>query len=141
VQEAQEAAKKGNMRDLFDIMRKMINTPMYCGMPVRDKAGSIITSVRGQLERWRQHFEEVLNTDSSFPVDREQTLPLPELQISVKPPSKREIIQAIKGMKNVKATGSDNIPAEILKVDPNVAADMLLLLFQDIWKEEKFPKE
>jgi hypothetical protein len=28
-----------------------------------------------------------------------------------------------------------------LKVDPNVAADMLLLLFQDIWKEEKFPKE
>jgi hypothetical protein len=24
---------------------------------------------------------------------------------------------------------------------PNVAADMLLLLFPDIWKEEKFPKE
>jgi hypothetical protein len=129
------------MRNLFDIMRKMINAPMYCGVPVRDKAGSIITSVQGQLERWRQHFEEVLNTDSSFPLDRYQAIPLPELQISVRPPSKREIILAIKGMKNGKAAGSDNIPAEILKVDPNVAADMLLLLFQDIWKEEKFPKD
>jgi hypothetical protein len=129
------------MRDVFDIVRKMTNTPMYCGVPVRDKAGSIITSVQGQLERWRQHFEEVLNIESSFPLDRERTLPLPELQISVRPPSKREIIQAIKGMKNGKAAGSDNISAEILKVDPNVAADMLLLLFQDIWKEEKFPKE
>jgi hypothetical protein len=28
-----------------------------------------------------------------------------------------------------------------LKVDPNVAADILLLLFQDIWKEGTFPKE
>jgi hypothetical protein len=75
------------MRDLFDIVRKMTNTPMYCCVPVRDKAGSI-TSVQGQLERWRQHFEEVLNTESSFPLDREQTLPLPELQVSVRPPSK-----------------------------------------------------
>jgi hypothetical protein len=74
-QGAQEAAKKGNMRDLFDIVRKMTNTPMYCGVPVRDKAGSIITSVHGQLERWRQHFEEVLNIENSFPLDREQTLP------------------------------------------------------------------
>jgi hypothetical protein len=59
-QEAQESAKKGNMRDLSDIVRKMTNTPMYCGVPVRDKAGSIITSVQGQLQRWRQHSEEVL---------------------------------------------------------------------------------
>jgi hypothetical protein len=87
-QEAQEAARKGNMRDLFDTARKMTITPMYCGMPMRDKAGSIITSVQGQLVR-RQHFEEVLNTESSLPLDREQTVPLPELQISVRPPSKR----------------------------------------------------
>jgi hypothetical protein len=37
-------------------------------------------------------------------------------------------------MINGKAAGSDNIPVEILKVDPNVAADMLLPLFQDTVK-------
>jgi hypothetical protein len=89
------------MSDLFDTVRKMTNTPMYCGVPVRDKAGSTVTTVQGQLERWG-HSEEVLNIESSLPLDREQTITLPELQISVRPPSRREIIQTIKGMKNGK---------------------------------------
>ena len=38
-------------------------------------------------------------------------------------------------MKNRKAAGADNIPAEVLK------ADILLPLFQDIWQREKFPEE
>jgi hypothetical protein len=44
-------------------------------------------------------------------------------------------------MKNGKAAGLDNIPAEILKADPYAAADILLPLFQDIWQKEKFLKE
>jgi hypothetical protein len=44
-------------------------------------------------------------------------------------------------MKNGKAAGSDNIPAEVLKADPYATADILLPLFQDIWQKEKFPKE
>jgi hypothetical protein len=53
----------------------------------------------------------------------------------------REIVDAIKTMKNGKAAGSDNIPAEVLKADPYAIADILLPLFQDIWQKEKFPKE
>jgi len=44
-------------------------------------------------------------------------------------------------MKNGKAAGADNIPAEVLKADPYMSADILLPLFQDIWQKEKFPKE
>ena len=44
-------------------------------------------------------------------------------------------------MKNGKATGTDNIPAEVLKADPYISADILLPLFQDIWQKETFPKE
>ena len=43
-----------------------------------------------------------------------------ELPISVRPPSKREIVNAIKAMKNGKAAGADNIPAEVLKLDPYI---------------------
>lgn len=35
----------------------------------------------------------------------------------------------------------DNIPAEILKMDPYTIADIFLLLFHDIWEEKKFPGE
>ena len=44
-------------------------------------------------------------------------------------------------MKNRKAAGADNIPAELLKADPYMSADILLPLFQDIWQREKFPKQ
>ena len=44
-------------------------------------------------------------------------------------------------MKNGKATGADNIPAEVLKVDPYLSADVLLPLFQEIWSFSKLPKE
>jgi hypothetical protein len=65
----------------------------------------------------------------------------PELQISVRPPSKREIIEAIKAMKKGKAAGIDNIPTEILQADPHLSAEMLYPLFLDTWKEERFPKD
>jgi hypothetical protein len=44
-------------------------------------------------------------------------------------------------MKKGKAAGIDNIPAEILQVDPHLSAEMLYPLFPDIWKEERFPKD
>jgi hypothetical protein len=75
-------------------------------------------------------------------MEREEPAKLPtELQISIRSPSKREIVNAIKAMKNGKAAGTDNIPAEVLKVDPYMSADILLPLFQIIWQKEKFNKE
>jgi hypothetical protein len=65
----------------------------------------------------------------------------PEQQINIRPPSKREIIEAIKAMKKGKAAGIDNIPAEVLQGDPHLSAEMLYPLFLDIWKEERFPKD
>jgi hypothetical protein len=65
----------------------------------------------------------------------------PELQISKRLPSKREIIEAIMAMKRGKAAGVDNIPAEILQVYPHPSAEMLYPLFLNIWKEVRFPKD
>jgi hypothetical protein len=70
-------------------------------------------------------------------VETEQTCP--ELQISVRPPTKKEIIETIKAMKKGKAAGIDNTTAELLQVDPHLSAEMLYPRFLDIWKEERFP--
>jgi len=54
----------------------------------------------------------------------------------------REIVNAIKVIKKGKAAGTDNIPAEVLKVDPYILFYFILLpLFQDIWQTETFPTE
>jgi hypothetical protein len=44
-------------------------------------------------------------------------------------------------MKKGKAAGIDNIPTEILQVDPHLSTEILCPLFLDIWKEERFPKD
>ena len=70
-------------------------------------------------------------------MEREEPASVPtELPISVRPPSKGEIFNAIKTMKNEKAAGADNIPPEVLKADPYTLANILLPLFQDIWQRE-----
>jgi hypothetical protein len=110
-------------------------------VPIRDKEGKPITSIEGQIHRWKEYLEEILNT-STINMEREELTSIPtELTISIRPPSKREIVNVIKAMKNGKAAGADNIPAEVLKTDPYISADILLPLFQDIWQKEVFPKE
>jgi hypothetical protein len=47
------------------------------------------------------------------------------LPISTAPPSIKEILEAIKRLKNDKAAGNDDIPAEVLKADANATARML----------------
>ena len=109
--------------------------------PIRDKEGKPITSIEGQIHRWKEYLEEILNT-CTINMEREELTSIPtQLTISIIPPSKREIVNAIKAMKNGKAAGADNIPAEVLKADPYISAHILLPLFQDIWQKEMFPKE
>jgi hypothetical protein len=132
---SQNAINKGNMKELYDTVWKMANAPVSRKVLVKYKNGKIMTSVQEQLERWKEHFSEVLNSEHPPNMNVETAQTCPQLQISIRPPSKREIIEAIKAMKKGKAAGIDNIPAEILQVDPHVSAEMLYPLFLDIWKE------
>jgi hypothetical protein len=131
--EAQTAANQGNTKGMFNSIRWLMNNIRQTAVPIRDKEGETITSIEGQIQRWKVYLEEILNT-STPPIGEKETVspsPTAELPISIKPPSKREIVGAIKTAKNGKAAGSDNIPAEVLKVDSYATADILLPLFQD----------
>jgi hypothetical protein len=44
-------------------------------------------------------------------------------------------------MKNGKAAGPDGIPAEALKTDVATTSDIILPLFERIWKQEEIPTE
>jgi hypothetical protein len=139
--EAQITANQGNIKGMFSSIRRLMKDVRPATIPIRDKEGRTITSTEGQIRRWKEFLEEILNTSTSL-TGREEPVSLPpELPISIKLPLKREIVDAIKAMKNGKASGSDNILAEVVKADPYATTDILLPLFQDIWQKEKFPKE
>jgi hypothetical protein len=58
-QKAEEAAKKGNMKELYDTMRVLTKK----ARPIKSKDGHLLTNEQDQIERWREYFLEILNRD------------------------------------------------------------------------------
>jgi hypothetical protein len=61
--------------------------------------------------------------------------------VNLDPPTKTEIKKALAQLNNGKAVSLDNINSEVLKVDPEISAEMLYPLLEKIWKEEMIPEE
>lgn len=138
--EAELAAGKRNMKELFDISRKLQQSSFRKSVPVKDKNGKLLVTVDEQLHRWKEHFEEVLNISRSG-IQVVEIPNAPKLKFNEHPPTVSEIEEAIKQMKNGKAAGTDGIPAEMFKSAPNLIAGILHPLFLDIWTNEEFPKD
>ena len=85
-----------------------------------------------QLNRWAEHFEELLNRPA--PQNQPDIQPAEtDLPIDCNKPTREEIKKAIAHMKNGKVAGPDGIPAEVLKADVNTSVEMLYCLFEEIW--------
>ena len=56
----------------------------------------------------------------------------PLLNVSIHPPSKTEIVRALKQLKNGKAVRPDEIPSGVLKINPITTAKMLQPFFLKI---------
>ncbi|XP_062566445.1 uncharacterized protein LOC134228767 [Saccostrea cucullata] len=137
--EPKKNASEQRMGDLYQITKKKLSErKRKTNMPVKDKQGNLITSEREQEDRWREHFEEVLNRQ-----EPNELAHIPEAdtdsEIETEEPSKAEIFKAITALKNNKAPGNDQLPAELFKADPNHAAGILHSLFTKIWNNNTIP--
>ena len=138
--EAEEAAGQGNLKDLYMVTKKLSGKFQQTDKPVKDKDGNPLTTTEEQLKRWTEHFRELLNrpTPEAPPdIPPAET----ELPINCNKPSLAEIKKAIKTLKNGKAAGPDEIPAEAIKADIDTAATILHSLFSKIWEKEELPAE
>ena len=139
-QEAEDAAGKGNMKEVYRITKKLSGKRSISHHQVHSKDGKLLTAENEQLNRWREYFEELLNrpppaiTPNIPPAN---TL----LNIKTEPPSKREIRKALQHLKNDKAPGPDGIPPEALKIDMKSSVDSLHKLFERIWNTEQMPED
>ena len=92
-EEAEDAARNENMKQLYDTTRKLSGKYSRPQRPVRDKEGNSIKTKDGQLHGWAEHFEELLNRPP--PVNPPDIQPAQtELPISCDIPSREEIRKA-----------------------------------------------
>ena len=102
---------------------------------ITEKAAEIIG-------RWRQHFSDLPSMTSSIAQDAlDRVISLPEYSCLDVPPTIDEITKAVRDLKNNKAPGSDDIPAEIYKHGGNTLLLRFYELFQVVWRDEEAPQE
>ena len=92
-EEAENAAASNNLRQLYDITRKLSGKCGRSERPVKDKEGNTVSGTEQQLHRWAEHFEELLNRPAPLnppdidPADN-------DLDINAEKPTREEIKQA-----------------------------------------------
>lgn len=59
--EAEDAAQKGDMRELYANIKKLSGKFNLPERPVKDREGKNIPGLEQQMRRWAEHFEELLN--------------------------------------------------------------------------------
>ncbi|CAG2220071.1 unnamed protein product [Mytilus edulis] len=112
--EAEAACSKGDTKTLYNITKQLSGKPPTSNTPIKDKDNNTLTKLEDQLERWKEHFEQVLNRPP--PTDPPELQNGPILNIKTSKITKTEVNKAIKSLKNGKAGGIDNIPPEAIKV-------------------------
>ena len=138
--QAEAAARQGNLKNLYLVSKKMTGRFRQTDKPVKDRYGNPLTTTEEQLKRWAEHFRELLNRpvpEAPPEIPPAET----ELPINCDKPSKAEIKKAIKTLRNGKAAGPDEIPAEAIKADLETATSMLYSLFSKIWDKEEIPAQ
>lgn len=127
-EEAEEASRNRNMKQLYDITRKLSGKYTKPERPVKDNESNTIKTI--DVNRWAEHFEELLNRPP--PTNLPDIQPAgKDLPISCDTPSRKEIRRAVQ-QKNCKATWPDNIPAKALKADMDTTVEMLYPLFRKV---------
>ncbi|KAL9979771.1 hypothetical protein ACROYT_G017482 [Oculina patagonica] len=138
--EAEAAAQKQEQGTVYRITKQICGGQRRGKAPICSKQGALLTTEKEQEERWVEHFQKVLikevPEEPAAAQDAEE-----DLDISIEPSTKEEIVEAIKDLKKGKAPGQDQLNAELFKCHPELAAEILLPLFAKVWNGEGIPSD
>ncbi|XP_055626490.1 LINE-1 retrotransposable element ORF2 protein isoform X1 [Toxorhynchites rutilus septentrionalis] len=108
----------------------------------RNKEGGILTNEREVIERWRQHYDEHLNSAQTGDLDGVEEVYTGAMNNDdVPPPTMGEVKEAINQLKNHKAAGKDGLVAELFKGGPRKLVECMHRLIVRIWDTEQLPEE
>ena len=102
----------------------------------------MITESQSILVRWKEHFNEILNCESTVQNDILSDIKqLPTREDLDRLPTIDELENAISKCKSGKAPGIDGIPAEVFKYGSQALKEKLLNLIHSCWEQRKLPQD
>ncbi|XP_055548204.1 uncharacterized protein LOC129731867 [Wyeomyia smithii] len=116
---------------------RTVPVPAMCNY----KDGNLITDKSQVARRWKQHFEVVLNGEEGRRVVVGNRIEIGEDGQAVDPPTLDEVKNACKELKNNKAAGKDDLPAELFKVGSERLCSAIHQIILRVWSEEQLPTD
>jgi hypothetical protein len=108
----------------------------------KQRNGDLVCGPEGILNRWKEHFEELLNAEQNV---RQQAQARASYRVDdgvdFPPPTRQELEDAIRKLKNNKAPGDDNLPGELFKAGGARLHEVMHRLILRAWSEESLPDE
>ena len=115
--------------------------------PVRTRTikkvnGDPCESVEESVNRWQEHFCQVLNVQSRYMEDTVASVQLMTVREELSmPPSEDEILAAMSSLKVGKAGGKNGVLPEMLKCCGANLLEHLVKLFHQVWRDGCVPQE
>ena len=103
---------------------------------IKDKNGRVLVDAEEIKKRWKEYMEELYKKDLNEPDYYDGVVSHPEPDIL-----ESEIMLALGSTAVNKASGCDEIPAELLKSLKDDAIKVLHSLCQQIWKTQQWPQD
>ena len=142
-EELQKAADSNNTKRFYSLLKKVYGPLTNTSSPLLSADGKeLLTDENDILQRWAEHFSEVLNRDSAADPDvinlTAQSPIISELDCYI---NVSEVKDASKQFTKGKQAGKDGIPAEVFEAGGMPLMKKLTELINNIWKSGKVPQD
>ena len=136
-------AERKDMKNFYSALKDVYGPSSSGSAPLLSADGNTLISDKEKiLERWAEHFDNVLNRPSTINEEAIERLPqVPVDETLAEPPTEEEVSKAIKQLSSGKAPGADSIPAEIYASGGPKLKECLSALFTVMWNQEKLPQD
>ena len=120
-------------RYFHQILKESVGKKAAVSEIIKNRSGKIISCQKERSARWKDHFQLFLNPSSSSTHDAfPPSVSKEPYDIELDTPTRAEILKAIKTLKNHKAPGEDGLPPELYKQCPEITAEQLHGILEEV---------
>lgn len=141
-EEIQTASATGNIRSMYDGIKKALGPSQCKTAPLKSSSGEVITDRSKQMDRWVEHFFELYSTENvvtTSALDNILSLPIMDALDAV--PTVDELNKAIDSLTSGKAPGNDGIPPDLIKCCKSALLQPLHEVLCQCWEEGAVPQD
>ena len=140
-QEVQSCADRGNLKEVFGASQQICRNWSPQLTKLVSSTGVNLRTKEERLERWTEHFSQLLNPSTSSCSTRLDPEEAAEsLSIDLSPIRFEEVLEAVRRLKNGNTSGPDNISSEMLKAHKGIV-EWLWDIIDKCWSTEVLPDD